>query len=631
MSIFAGVITNGKHRVPAGKAESMLSHIAAPRHKILENYNDESANIAVRTRKAGTDFYSGHGLLVVSDCRFNGAEQLCRELELQESEFNNAHLLALAYRKWGEELVSKLSGEFAFAIWNKKENALFCGRDKFGRVPIAYLITSTGIEFASDFQSVAADQSSPLPVNEEWIIEYSMGVVVDKASTPFVGLMRLPPGCVLKWHRSKLEINQYWSFQEIERSTEDASIAGVLSAVEDSIEDRILGPDLVTLLSGGLDSSSISILARDEYQLQFGEPIHAVSLDTGKHSENSDKPFIDLVIDQGGFIPHVEPIKEYCAVSEIQRLVSIEGAPVISSGGGVFDQALNRIQRLGFFRVLDGHGGDEVISSFGVMRLFELARARKWISLLVELVRVSKNSDLPVLKNFAGLYSTRGSGIGAAVFRRVYSLLNTPIKATNETSMLRRDLETHPAFARSVATVKDTNPSLYKTERDYQESVLNAPLQSQAHETLYRQYRSHGLRPEFPFWDERVVEQCLKTPSQEKLKKGVPRSLIRSVMGSRLPQPVSTRITKFDFSGYLVRSLQANVAELQLIAQNRTHSVFDFIDNDAFAMAIENLQSDQHQKNIDAAKRLWPALNIFCWLNLITSYSANQNNLEPPC
>jgi len=624
MSVFAGVISLSQNRSILGASKLMLSHSVAPHHNDLNHFHDRTADIALKSVASESGYYSNENLCVVACGRIDDSPSLRDQLDLDASEVGTGRLLAAAYEKWREDIARMISGEFAFAIWDRRENSLYCGRDRFGRMPFSYMVSGAGIVFGTDFLAIALSASTPVAINDSWVIDYVNGTVSDEEHTPFKGVMRLPPACVLKWRNGELSLRKYWTFAEIGGTLERFDVAQLSRELEASIEKSTRDSTSVAMLSGGLDSSSIAIIARDVIRKKSFRELPTVSLVFDDFPEESERGYMDAVIGQGGFDPHFVNAQDYDVVSEINRLVRVQGAPTNGRGAPIHDQALARIDQLGFTSVLDGHGGDEVISSGGIMRFFELADSGRWLALIREMMRATHHSDVRFFSNFFGLYSIKGHGASAAVARQLYSRLKAPPVAKKPMRLLRTDWGNHAILDQAKRLSAKLKPINHVDERSFQESVLSSPLQTDAFETLHRQFRSHGLRPEFPYWQDGIVESCLRAPSEQKAKNGVPRSLLRSVMGERLPKLVANRTTKLDFTNAHLRSFRSSSAQIKEYATATNHAVFDYIEPDVFSTAVVELHDPAREIHVDAHRKVWTTMNLLLWFEMVSQNQSNQ-------
>jgi len=632
MTVYAGTVTSEQTHPHPGTAKSMLTFVVAPHHSESNHAKDPWIDLACQHRGDDPGFYVDDDLCVVVCGRLDDRKKLLELLSISEDRDNTGRLLAAAYHRWGEGLTDHIFGEFAFAIWNRENHCLFCGRDRFGQMPFAYMTTEFGIVFATDFISVAMSTPDIPAPNEAWIIEYVSGAVCDEENTPFQGVKRLPPACTLTWRDGELSIQKYWSFEEIAPTAEEVDLSRLSKELEHAIANRANGSQSATMLSGGLDSSSIAVLSRDLYRETSNRQLPSVSLVFDDFPGESERPFIDSVLEQGGFDPHFVNVKEYDAVSVIERFIRIQGAPTHGIGTPIFDQAIEKAEELGFSSVLDGHGGDEIISSDGIMRFSELARSGAWLTLIREMRRFSRGTGPSLIRSFVGLYGAKGRGLMARIFRKIQSRFKATTGALKESSLLRSDWESHPSAALAKHVARASLPPSHNTERSFQESILSSPLQSHAFEVLHRLFRSRGIRPEFPYWDYRVVDCCLRAPSRQKLKHGVPRSLIRSVMADRLPKLVVSRSSKFDFNDAHLRSLQSCIEHIERYSTEEGHKAFDYVDRSVFASSISDLNHEDRTVRVQAAKKVWFTLNLILWFDLIGTYQSRQKgHLETSC
>lgn len=632
MSVFAGVVAIGQVQPRPGATVSMLENMHAPGHNKLKRYHDIEIDVSLRHRAGESGFYSNERVTIVSDSRLDATEHLCALLRLPILEADQGSLLAAAYAKWGEAMVDHIDGEFAFAIWDKQQRSLLCARDRCGRIPFAYLVRPSGVIFATDFLPIAVCQSNALALNEPWIIDYITGATSDQESTPFKDVKRLPPGCLLHWRKDEHKVRKYWSISEIGPTFDYVDVSDISTALEQSIAKRTRDENVFAMLSGGLDSSSIAVLTRDICRKRNDKMLPTVSLVFDDPSNETERPYIESVLQQGGFDPYFVNVKVFDPIAEIQHLTRVQGAPTSGFGAPIFDQAIAKAEELGFSSALDGHGGDEIASSFGEMRFFELAQDGKWGALARELVLASRHSQLNVISNFSGLLGSRGTGFAAKLARRLHSRVGGTTRTLSEQKLLNSDWERHAAIEHGRASTGGSGASRHRTERSFQESVLADPLQSQALEFVWRQFRCRGMRLELPFWDLRVIEYCLRAPSQQKLKNGVPRSLIREMMKGRLPSMVANRTSKFDFSDWFVRSVQLSADSIQQYASLQNHPVFDYVDHVAFETATNDLRHQDGVISAQSSRKIWTVLNLLLWMDMVEALQAKQKEpLEIPC
>lgn len=625
MTVFVGAAGAEQLHTPPGGMSSLLSFIVSPNHDKLNSFNDRYFEVAAKHRPMEGEFHHDENTCVVACGRldkFSSHEPIGALAQVQ----NSAKLIAIAYEKWGEALVNHICGEFAFAIWDRRKRVLICARDRFGQMPFAYAELGGKIVFGTDFLAVAMGTSTSLAVNEAWVIGFIKGAVLDQESTPFKGVKKLPPASLLKWKDGDISIRSYWSFSEVEGANDKVKLSHVLESLRETIEARIINSNTGVLLSGGLDSSSIAVLARDHLNSQFGSALPSVSIVFDDYPEETERPYIESVLAQGGFLAHLENFREYDAVSSIKKLVRVQGGPSNLLGVPSIEQALSVFQEKSISTVLDGHGGDEVISSLGAMRLFELAGSGEWFKLMRELRVLSNYLEINPIKSFLELYGSKGQSRIAKLCLKLLWKAKSFRLENDRPSLLSPALSQHESVESADRLAKKWSRSRYVNERAFREFVLSTPLQSQSFEILHRVYRSRGIRPQYPFWDFSVVKYCMQVPSDQKLKNGVPRSLIRSVMGDRLPELVSRRASKGGFSNAHIRSFRSSAEKIRRYGADTNHEAFQFVSHRVFSDAISDLFHERPKINREAHSKVWITLNLILWLDMVADLQSQKKD-----
>jgi asparagine synthase (glutamine-hydrolysing) len=248
-------------------------------------FHNGTVGLAMR-RLSINDQAGGHQPMLSADSRYalvyNGeiynAEPLRRELLKQGATFQTDHsdtevLLELLVRE-GENALQRLNGMFAFALFDRLEQTLFCGRDRFGIKPFYYSHEGRRFAFASELKALLVLPWVRREPDLQSLFHYLSLHYIPGKSSAFNGIDRLGPGSWLRLcvRSGELLTERWWkpafcgSIRGSHRQLADR-IAPVLSQAVDrwSIADVPIG----CLLSGGLDSSAIvSMLAKQGHRLQ---------------------------------------------------------------------------------------------------------------------------------------------------------------------------------------------------------------------------------------------------------------------------------------------------------------------------------------------------------------------------
>jgi asparagine synthase (glutamine-hydrolysing) len=217
---------------------------------------------------------------------FNGAIYNFRELrgELQSAGFDfvsetDTEVLVLGYRAWGiDELVRRIRGMFAFALWDERDERLFLVRDRLGVKPLVYCHRNGTLAFAS---TAAAMRSAGVTgaIDPAAIGEFLQFGFITESNSIYEGVSKLPPASIAECTREGVRVRQYWTQPEpdtLRISFEDAveeTERLFLRAVESRLHADV---PVAALLSGGIDSSlvcwAVKFLGADLRAFTIGTP-----------------------------------------------------------------------------------------------------------------------------------------------------------------------------------------------------------------------------------------------------------------------------------------------------------------------------------------------------------------------
>ena len=187
-------------------------------------------------------------------------------------------LIAKAYRRWGADCPRHLLGDYAFAVWDAAKRTLFCARDHAGVRPFYYAETRRGFVFASAIEAVLAGPDVGHELDEFTVGMWLMrrDAALPATSTLFQAVRRLPPGHGLVVTNGAVRLQRYWRPEDVPRAapaSDDDYAEEFLALYSRAVKDRLCGPGRIGVhLSGGLDSSSVAVLAARELRRQGRPP-----------------------------------------------------------------------------------------------------------------------------------------------------------------------------------------------------------------------------------------------------------------------------------------------------------------------------------------------------------------------
>ena len=194
---------------------------------------------------------------------------------------SDTEVLLHGYAQWGEAVLNKCNGIYAFAIWEEKCRRLFLARDRMGVKPLFYKIHDGGLLFASEIKTILRYPTVRAELDEQGAAEI---LLLGPGRTPGCGILRgiqeIKPGWCGFYQHERLLLNQYWKLLDREHTESfEETAEHVRELVLDAINRQMVSDvPIGTFLSGGLDSSLITAICAKEKANQ-GETLSTFSVD----------------------------------------------------------------------------------------------------------------------------------------------------------------------------------------------------------------------------------------------------------------------------------------------------------------------------------------------------------------
>lgn len=554
-------------------------------------------------------------LAVVADARLDNRAELAAALGIG-SVAPDAALIAAAYRKWGLDCPARLQGVFAFALWDTERRRLLCARDLMGVRPLCFRREGAGLRFAQSPSDLAAATDRERTLRDEAIADFLYGRVLEPAGTWFTGVQRLPAGHSLVVERGALRVQEHGRILPAPPDAGRDPAETFRELLGGAVARSAAGHETVgALLSGGLDSSSIACLLRDQRRRAGGPPIPVFSMMFREPERSNERRHLDAVLATGGFVPHIVDMDGYAPLAGFEKLLADTGGPTLSPNLAAMRHVLGAAAKAGVEVLLDGHGGDEVVSH-GYGLLDELAGRGAWLALWREARGASDNygrSRLVLTRRVAARQKRLDARLLARLLAPFDSAAATPVGMRLPSHLMTRDLVVRSRIAERMRGF--ARPEAALTEQAQHLAVLTDPLQPYAFEVHAAATRAAGLAARYPFWDRRLVEFCLGLPAAAKLSQGWSRLVLRRAMAGIVPDSVLRRRDKLDFTVHLARGLVRHHHEriCDLFA-TRTSPLAPYVDLARARMVYAGIAADPDSASGKAVQMVWRAASLGIWL-----------------
>ncbi|NJO61381.1 MAG: lasso peptide isopeptide bond-forming cyclase [Richelia sp. RM2_1_2] len=572
-------------------------------------------------------------LVITADARIDNRDELIAALQINNrpaDKIADSELILAAYEKWGEDCPKHLLGDFAFAIWDERKQTLFCARDHFGVKPFYYYSSNNTFVFGSEIKAIFCLPEVPRQINEVRIGDYLTSNFEDKTITFYEDIFRLSPAHSLTVSHKGIQLQSYWCLdptRELCLGSDEEYAAKFREIFTEAVRCRMRSAHTVgSMLSGGLDSSSITCTARKILSENGTESLPTFSAIFDQVTECDERAYINPVLAQGGIEPHYIYGDTLSPLTEINRVVWHHDEPLyafnLSLNWGLYGVAQERGIRV----VLDGFDGDSTVSH-GVGYLHELARAGKWFTLFRELKGYSNNFNYSYQKLFWAYLCKYGfepiiskskplrlgrriwQALGKRIRQKAHASINKPAwRATLKSEFVERlNLK-----ERRKALIKALLESQNNQRAEHYYSLVRGEMPYTL-EVLDKTAAKFGIELRFPFWDKRLVEFCLSLPPEQKLHQGWSRMVMRRAMAGILPTEVQWRGGKSNLSPNFERGLLTYEQErLEEILINNSELIKNYADIQALHDAYHRFISGANKDN-DVIE-IWKALTLTLWL-----------------
>ena len=299
---------------------------------------------------------------------FNGElynyQDLRRDLESRGHHFatsSDTECLVHLYEDFGDEVVSRLRGMFAFAIWDSTERRLLLARDRLGIKPLYYSHGADHLAFASEMKSLLALPGFKRSMNFAAFSGFFTLGYVPGPDTIYEGIHELPPAHVAVWHEGQLQVKRYWSVKPEPDSGKPEAffVEGLLHVLRETVGLHLMSEvPLGAFLSGGIDSSAVVALMAAASARKV--KTFTVGFTNGQGLD--ERPFARMVADKFS-TEHSECLLSPKITDLLPDLVRAFDEPFADSSM-IPNYLICQAARNGVTVALSGLGGDELFAGY---------------------------------------------------------------------------------------------------------------------------------------------------------------------------------------------------------------------------------------------------------------------------
>lgn len=485
-------------------------------------------------------------------------QRLTDELQARGHRFRtrtDTEVIVHLYEEYGESFTEHLRGEFAFALFDRRQERLYLVRDRFGVKPLYYATVGASLLFASEIKALLRHPSMRAEFNREYVFHLLGGVLLP-GETLFKGVRQVEPGCLLRAAGPEPQRVQYWDLsfhrlaeeQAVESQLdEEAAVAEFRRLFEEAVALRMQGEvEVGAYLSGGIDSAAVALVMA---QLS-DRPVKTFTVGFEDPSYDEVAP-ARAIAEAAGMEHHVLHVGRGGLAAHFVRSLWHSEMPVLNSHGTALF-LLSELAGKHVKVVLTGQGADELLAGYdpfehqllldavqkepensGARRRLEKFRPRS--GNLDVLTRVRKYPSYGRVFDLFGAYpySVMRPILHHARIRRLLApeFRRATAEADSLQELARRIDRSRLAGLSSTAA---TQYLLFKT--DLPGYILSSVVD--------RPEMAHSIEGRVPFLDHKLVEFACRLPVSMKLNDSSNKYVLRRAMAGLVPEPVRERPKK---------------------------------------------------------------------------------------
>ena len=464
------------------------------------------------------------------------------------TDHSDTEVLIHGYEEWGCDMLQKLNGMWAFAIYDGLKKELFLSRDRFGKKPLFYFCGNGTFGFASELHALTAHRNITANISKRSLKKYFAYGYIPAPGSLYEGISKLPAGYYLKLNVSshRFVSRRYWEFriepfEQVPKQPAEQWAEHLIHLLELAVKRRLVADvPLGVFLSGGLDSSIITALAArhiPEGRLKtFSIGFHEASFDETEYAE----------MVAGSF--HTDHHNEFLSMKDA-RLMLPEIIRKLDEPFGdsslVPTYFLCQTTRKHVTVALSGDGGDELFAGYDPFKAIRLAEIyHRFVPRPMHRAIRMAAGFLPVSHKNMSLDFKIKSALGGLTYPKYLwnSVWLGPLEITDIEALFQEPVDIEDLYSEAIQCWDDClqDNLVDKTLQFYTKLYLQDDILVKSD----RASMMNSLEVRAPFLDIDFVDFIRKIPHQFKYRNGHSKYILKKAVESILPQKIVYRPKK---------------------------------------------------------------------------------------
>lgn len=523
---------------------------------------------------------------------------------------SDTEVLLHGYEEWKSNLLDKLRGMFAFAIWDEKNRQLFLARDRLGIKPLYYYRDQDTFLFASEIKAILQDSAVARNIEPAAVDDYLTYMYIPAPKTIYKKIFKLFPGHYMYIDRNGARESEYWdiSFRAVENMSESEISTRLEEELSDAVKCRLISDvPLGAFLSGGIDSSAVVGIMSG----LSNSPVNTASIGF-QESEFDELPFARIVAQKYKTNAY-EQIVHADAADILDQLVWYYDEPFADSSM-VPTFYVSEVARQRVTVALSGDGGDENFAGYRRYRYdFLENRVRSLLPptlrapLFGALGKIYPKADwLPQVFRAKTLLTNLALSPERAYFHSM-SWFNDDLKNKLYRQSFKKELGAYDAFSVMERYYKKADGLDPLSRTQYVD--IKTYLVDDILTKVDRASMARSLEVRVPLLDHLFMGFAASIPYHYKLKRGEGKYIFKKSISKYVPDEILSR-PKRGFSIPLAQWLRR---ELVPLFNERVFSPKSFLQEMFEMQQIEKMWKQHQRGTRDYSYHLWALLILESW------------------
>ena len=597
-----------KHRGPDSQAVWKNEFLALAHQRL---------SIIDLSSRSDQPFIKGEYVMIYNGEIYNYQE--LKETYLQEVEFktgSDTEVVLEMYHKFGAKALDYFIGMFAFAIYDQSNNKIFAARDHFGIKPFYFYNKEKEFAFASELKTLSALIPTKKEINKKALVASLNYLWIPGNETIFKEFSKLPPAHYLSYDitSATLTINKYWTLATlVKKDSEKQTIENLSQEFDQSIKRHMVADVPVsTFLSGGLDSSMISVAAS-----KINTNISTYTIGTSKEDKKvenmpEDEKYAKKLADIHNF-DHHEIIVSSDITKMLPQMVRTLDEPIGDPAALNTFLICKAARDKGVKVLLSGMGADEIFCGYRRQKALLIAKRYKKIPKIFRSIIKFIVDILPVKIGGYGLRLARWSkkfiSFAEMPDEQAYRMSYSYYEKRELQSLLKDDV------SNEIKAIYDDHEQLFNIH--YQDDVVNQMCFTDIHMFMNglnltytdRSSMAASVEVRVPFIDKKLISLAMSIPGKFKYRDKQSKYILKKVAEKLLPNDIIYR-PKASFgapirswiSGDLKWMIDEHLSETQV--EKRGVFNYDY---------VKRIIDEDRKGLVDNAYRIYQLLTIELW------------------